>query len=118
MPPGTASRPRPRGAGCWPRSRTTTARGSRRPWTEAEADLAAAVAERLGSRIPEVGDVSFFDGLSSIIGALIALDAPGADEAVHRLLATAETDGWPPAYPLSPEKHRPGSRINDATLGT
>ena len=89
-----------------------------RPWTEAEADLAAAVAERLQARIPEVSDVSFFDGLSSIVGALIALDAPGADEAVHRLLATAETDGWPPAYPLSPEKHRPGSRINDATLGT
>ena len=89
-----------------------------RPWTEAEADLATAVAERLRARIPEVSDVSFFDGLSSIVGALIALDAPGADEAVHRLLATAETDGWPPAYPLSPEKHRPGSRINDATLGT
>ncbi len=89
-----------------------------RPWTEAEADLAAAVAERLRARIPEVSDASFFDGLSSIVGALIALDAPGADEAVHRLLATAETDGWPPAYPLSPEKHRPGSRINDATLGT
>ena len=89
-----------------------------RPWTEAEADLAAAVAERLQARIPEVSDASFFDGLSSIVGALIALDAPGADEAVHRLLATAETDGWPPAYPLSPEKHRPGSRINDATLGT
>src|SRR6478752_409541 len=89
-----------------------------RSWTEAEADLAAAVAERLQARIPEVSDVSFFDGLSSIVGALIALDAPGADEAVHRLLATAETDGWPPAYPLSPEKHRPGSRINDATLGT
>ena len=89
-----------------------------RPWTAAEADLAAAVAERLQARIPEVSDVSFFDGLSSIVGALIALDAPGADEAVHRLLATAETDGWPPAYPLSPEKHRPGSRINDATLGT
>ena len=89
-----------------------------RPWTAAEADLAAAVAERLQARIPEVSDVSFFDGLSSIVGALIALDAPGADEAVHRLLVTAETDGWPPAYPLSPEKHRPGSRINDATLGT
>ena len=89
-----------------------------RPWTEAESDLAAAVAERLRARIPEVSDASFFDGLSSIVGALIALDAPGADEAVHRLLATAETDGWPPAYPLSPEKHRPGSRINDATLGT
>ena len=89
-----------------------------RPWTEAEADLATAVAERLRARIPEVSDASFFDGLSSIVGALIALDAPGADEAVHRLLATAETDGWPPAYPLSPEKHRPGSRINDATLGT
>ena len=89
-----------------------------RPWTEAEADLAAAVAERLQARIPEVSDASFFDGLSSIVGALIALDAPGADEAVHRLLATAETDGWPPAYPLSPEKHRAGSRINDATLGT
>ena len=64
-----------------------------RPWTEAEADLATAVAERLRARIPEVSDASFFDGLSSIVGALIALDAPGADEAVHRLLATAETSG-------------------------
>ncbi len=89
-----------------------------RPWTEAETDLAAAVAERLRARIPEVADASFFDGLSSIVGALIALDAPGADDAVDRLLSTAESDGWPPAYALSPEKHRPGSRINDATLGT
>src|SRR6476660_1983082 len=89
-----------------------------RPWTEAETDLAGAVAERLRARIPEVCDVSFFDGLSSIVGALIALDAPGAEDAVDRLLDTAETDGWPPAYPLSPERHRPGSRINDATLGT
>ena len=155
MRPGTASSPRRRGAGCWPRSRTTGP-GSRRgwtwtparanpredayrdglhegigglahvlaevrlsrPWTEAEADLADAVAERLRARIPETSDVSFFDGLSSTVGALIALDAPGADEAVHRLGAAAETDGWPPAYPLSPERHRPGSRINDATLGT
>jgi hypothetical protein len=89
-----------------------------RAWTAEEADLAADVAERLRTRIPEVSDVSFFDGLSSIVGALIALDAPGTDEAIHRLLATVETDGWPPAYALSAEKHRPGSRINDATLGT
>ena len=156
MRPGTASSPRPRGAGCSPRSRTRTALGSRRAWTwtPARANPArtptATVCTRgsagwptswprsgsrgpgprrrptsprpspngCSARIPEVSDVSFFDGLSSIVGALIALDAPGADEAVHRLLATAETDGWPPAYPLSPEKHRPGSRINDATLGT
>ena len=89
-----------------------------REWTAEEADLAADVAERLRSRIPDTSDVSFFDGLSSTVGALIALDAPGTAEAIHRLLATAETDGWPPAYPLSAEKHRPGSRINDATLGT
>ncbi len=89
-----------------------------RAWTAEEADLAADVAERLRTRIPEVSDVSFFDGLSSIVGALIALNAPGTDEAIHRLLATVETDGWPPAYALSSAKHRPGSRINDATLGT
>jgi hypothetical protein len=89
-----------------------------RAWTVEETDLAADVAARLRSRISATSDVSFFDGLSSIVGALIALDAPGADEALDRLLTTAGTDGWPPAYALSPEKHRPGSRINDATLGT
>lgn len=89
-----------------------------RPWTSEEGDLAAAVVERLRRVTPDVTDVSFFDGLSSTVGALVALDAPGADAAVHRMTDTATVDGWAPSMSMSDAQYRPGARINDATLGT
>ena len=89
-----------------------------RPWTREEADLAAAIVERLWRVTPEMADVSFFDGLSSTVGALVALDAPGADAAVRRMTDTSTVDGWAPGVPLSDVRYRANSRINDATLGT
>jgi hypothetical protein len=91
---------------------------STRTWTDEEAELAGAIAHRLRTQIPEVTDVSFFDGLSGMVGALVALDEPGAETAVRRMLDTAEADGWPPGISLSTRAYRPGARINDATLGT
>ena len=88
-----------------------------RSWTTEESELADAIAQRLARRIPEVSDVSFFDGLSSTVGALTALDAPGLEAAVRRMLGTASPDGWA-ALPSNVTGFRDGARINDATLGT
>lgn len=74
-----------------------------RSWTDEEAALAAAVADRLRTVTPTATDVTFFDGLVSHLDSLLLLGAPGADACVDRLLELAP-DGWP-------EK-------NDATLGT
>ena len=89
-----------------------------RPWTTEEEELAAAIVERLRRVTPDMMDVSFFDGLSSTVGALVALDAPGADAAVRRMTDTASVDGWAPGVPVSDVQYRPDGRINDATLGT
>jgi Lanthionine synthetase C-like protein len=91
---------------------------STRRWTAEETELAGAIADRLRAQIPVVTDVSFFDGLAGMVGALVALDEPGADTAVRRMLDTGEPDGWPPGIGLSVRTYRPGARINDATLGT
>jgi hypothetical protein len=88
-----------------------------RPWTTEESRLAAAIAERLAGRIPGNVDISFFDGLSGMVGALIALDAPGAEAAVGQMLETASPDGWA-ALPSHVTGYKPGVRVNDATLGT
>jgi hypothetical protein len=87
-----------------------------RPWTAEESDLAEAIAERLVRQIPEVADISFFDGLCGTVAALFAIEAPGADAAVRRMLDTATADGW--AARPSHVGNRQGARINDATLGT
>jgi hypothetical protein len=89
-----------------------------RCWTTEESELSAAIVERLRRVTPVMTDVSFFDGLSSTVGALVALDAPGADAAVRRMTDTAAVDGWAPGVPLSAEHYRPDGRLNDATLGT
>ncbi len=91
---------------------------STRSWTGEEAELAAAIAQRLRAQIPVATDVSLFDGLSGMVGALVAIDEPGADTAVRRMLDLVEDDGWPPAIPLPTHAYRPGARINDATEGT
>jgi hypothetical protein len=88
-----------------------------RPLTGEETALAGAIAARVRGRIAKTDDCSFFDGLVSTIGVLVALEAPGADEAVARLAGLAEPDGWPATH-LDPSRFRPGARVNDATLGT
>jgi hypothetical protein len=88
-----------------------------RAWTAEETELAGAIAERLVRQVSDLTDVSFFDGLSGTVGALTALDAPGVDVAVRRMLDTATSDGWP-ARPSHVGGFRPGARVNDATLGT
>ncbi|MEP6649076.1 MAG: lanthionine synthetase LanC family protein [Lapillicoccus sp.] len=88
-----------------------------RPWTDEETDVSLAVAQRVRSQTPTATDVSFFDGLTSTLGILVALDATGADHAVRRLLDTCLDDGWPKASP-SPERYLPEIRYTDATVGT
>jgi hypothetical protein len=88
-----------------------------RSWTTQESALAQAITERLVATIPGMTDATFFDGLVSAIGALIALDSPGADLAVARLLEIAETDGWAQTAITGP-RYRPDARVNDLTLGT
>jgi hypothetical protein len=89
-----------------------------RPWTAAETDLADAIAERLIREIPGCSDVTFFDGLVSTIGALVALDRlDGVRAAVERLQELASDDGWPQTL-MVPPRFAPGARIHDMTLGT
>jgi hypothetical protein len=53
----------------------------------------------------------------SSLGSLIALETTGADEAIARLAALRETDGWPQTV-LKEPGWAPDTRINDLTLGT
>ena len=50
-----------------------------RAWTGEESDLAAGIADRVRSVVPDQTDCTLFDGLVSTIGTLTALRAPGAD---------------------------------------
>ena len=88
-----------------------------RAWSVEESALADAIATRLRATVAETTDTTYFDGLVSTIGALIALDAAGAEEAVARLAALADADGWPQTT-LGPPRVLPDARINDVTLGT
>ncbi len=91
--------------------------GLTRPWKVQEQELAHGIAETLVRRIPDEPEYHYFDGLVSTIGVLIALDAPGADVAVARLLELALPDGWGSTF-LGPPGARADGRCNDATLGT
>jgi Lanthionine synthetase C-like protein len=73
-----------------------------RSWTDHEADLAAAVAERLRARTADLDDTTWFDGLVGDIGVLAALGEPGIEECVDRLVEVTDRE-WP--------------LCNDATLG-
>jgi lantibiotic modifying enzyme len=83
----------------------------------AEAGLADDLAAMLVDRIPTEKEFDYFTGLTSTIGCLVALDAPGADLAVTRLAELETSDGWPTTW-LEPPRAVPGSPCNDVTLGT
>ncbi|WP_151083389.1 lanthionine synthetase LanC family protein [Nocardioides cynanchi] len=88
-----------------------------RPWTDAESELASGITETLVGLVPEATEYDYFDGLTSTIGVLTALEAPGPDQAVARLLELATPDGWQPSF-LEPPVAVPEGRCNDVTLGT
>ena len=88
-----------------------------RAWTRDEQTLAGAIAERLDARTSVTTASDYFDGLVGNLGALIALDADGADAVVDRLISLAEADGWTQEV-VRPPRFRPAARISDATLGT
>jgi hypothetical protein len=88
-----------------------------RPWTPEEEALADGIAERLRGKIATQTDCTYFDGLVSAAGALVALGAPGTEAVVARLSALAEPDGWPQTVLKGPS-HPPDARISDLTLGT
>ena len=88
-----------------------------RAWTPQEQSLADGIAETLTGRIADETEYDYFDGLTSTLGILTALDIPGADLAVARLRELATPDGWQPSW-IGPPRAVPEGRCNDATLGT
>ena len=78
---------------------------------------AEAVAERVRRTIATQVDCTYFDGLVSTIGVLIALQAPGVEAAVARLEELAEPDGWPQTI-VQPPRYLSGAHVQDLTLGT
>ncbi len=91
-----------------------------RPWTHEEQALADGIADRTRSTLATQTDCTYFDGLVSSLGVLIALDAQnddGAERAVARLTELATPDGWPQTV-LPQPRYLPDARINDLTLGT
>jgi len=87
-----------------------------RPITLEEDHLAAAIGRRIRTVVPAMTETTYFDGLVSALGVLIALDEPGSEIAVSRLGELAGPDGWPQPYLTEPRFH-PGGVINDVTLG-
>ena len=73
-----------------------------RDLTAEETALGGEIAGTLVHRIPDTTEYDYFDGLVSTLGALIALDAPGADLAVARLRALATPDGWQTSWLAPP----------------
>jgi Lanthionine synthetase C-like protein len=88
-----------------------------RRWTAEEERLAEAIGDRIRGQIPTQTDCTYFDGLVSSVGVLIALETPGTAAAVARLAGLAEPDGWPQSILKGPGGV-PFGRINDLTLGT
>jgi Lanthionine synthetase C-like protein len=88
-----------------------------RPWSPEESHLAEGVGRRIRGIVPTMTDTTYFDGLVSAIGTLLALEEPGAEVAVSRLLEVAGPDGWPQPY-VAPPRYEAGGTINDVTLGT
>ncbi|MGW6928788.1 lanthionine synthetase LanC family protein [Lentzea sp. NPDC054927] len=88
-----------------------------RAWTAAEQRLADAIAGQVRAGIATATNYDFFGGLVSSIGVLTALDAPGSDAAVARLLELSTPDGWPNDR-YRPPRFLEGAHCHDATLGT
>jgi lantibiotic modifying enzyme len=85
-----------------------------RELTSGEEAVASGIADTLVAQIPDTTEYDYFDGLTSTIGVLTALETPGADLAVARLVELATSDGWPVSLPWT----TPDGRCNDVTLGT
>ncbi|MFC5175799.1 lanthionine synthetase LanC family protein [Nocardioides taihuensis] len=86
-----------------------------RAWTDEEARLAAALADRFEHLAATQTEPSYFVGLVSTLGAQVALGhdpGPSAD----RLVALATPEGWPQQLVGEP-RLRDGAVLNDATLG-
>jgi lantibiotic modifying enzyme len=88
-----------------------------RDLTAAEATLGDEITAMLVGRIPAETEFDYFGGLTSTIGVLVALEAPGAELAVARLAELATPDGWPTSF-VEPPRGVKGAPCNDATLGT
>ena len=88
-----------------------------RPWSPEESHLAEGIGRRIRGVLPTMTETTYFDGLASAIGVLVALDEPGTEVAVSRLAELAGPDGWAQAY-VAPPRYVPGGTINDVTLGT
>ncbi len=88
-----------------------------RDLTPAELGLREEIIETLVRRIPGDTWYDYFDGLVSTIGVLTALEAPGAEAAVSRLLGWSTPDGWP-TPDVGPPQAVPEATCNDVTLGT
>ncbi|WP_246292299.1 lanthionine synthetase LanC family protein [Lentzea indica] len=88
-----------------------------RDWTAEEQRLADAIAGQVLAGLATTTKHDFFDGLVSAVGVLTALEAPGADEAVARLLELSGPGGWADEW-HSPPNFLDGARAQDLTLGT
>src|SRR6476661_4430135 len=64
--------------------------GLSRGWTAEEQALVNAIIDRLRRRISHQDDCTFFDGLPSTVGVLIALQASDVETAIERLADLAE----------------------------
>ncbi len=88
-----------------------------RPLAARELALGEEIRKTLVSGIADETAYDYFDGLTSTIGVLTALQAGGADLAVARLLELATASGWQASW-IGPPQAVPTGRCNDATLGT
>jgi hypothetical protein len=110
-----------------------------RPWTDEEVRLVDGVVSRLRAEAPVATDVSYFDGLSSTVGTLVAAHGPssrpvaspahrerwdarggtpaGVNTAVQRMLELLTPDGWA-TEAVGPPGYTAEARVHDATLGT
>lgn len=88
-----------------------------RAWTDEERRLADGIATRVRGNLATTTAYSYFDGLVSDLGALSALRADGSEEAIARLAAIADDDGWEQPWLTAPP-YAEHARINDVTLGT
>lgn len=91
--------------------------GGSRAWSPRERHLASRIGDRLRARATETSDSTAFDGLAGDVVVLALLEETGVEQAVARLAALAEPDGWAQTAIESP-RYAQGARLSDATLGT